>query len=152
MDQDNKPIIQYNDPRDYKNEQLKKFLKKISMIESSGGKNLNHPEITDPESIHYGTSAVGEYGLMPLTAKDLDRKYRLNELQGLDKFEAQARLEDDPDLARLLAETMASDLLSKANSEKAAYMWEKGQYSNPSEQTLKASDRVRKFKALSNVK
>ena len=51
------------------NDNIKKFLQKTSQIESSGGKRLNHPEIQS--GIHSGDSAVGQYGLMPDTIKEL---------------------------------------------------------------------------------
>lgn len=154
MDNDIKfpPGLEYKDPRDYKNDQVEKFLKKISMLESSGGKNTKHRVITDPESIHYGTSAVGEYGLMPVTAKDLDRKYHINELEDLDKFEVQERLKQDPELTKRIAETLASQLLLKAPQEKAAYLWEQGINKKPDENELNESKRVRRFRSLKNVK
>lgn len=40
----------------------------IGMIESSGGKNLNHKTITDPKSMHYGHTAGGMFGIMPHSA------------------------------------------------------------------------------------
>lgn len=141
-----KPKQEYVDPRDYKADQVRNFLRKISILESSGGENTNHPEMK--EGMHAGTSAVGQYGLMPLTAQDLDRQYGVNELQGLPKEEVQQQLTEDPELQQRLASTLASQLLNKNPEETAAYKWEAGQYSNPSPETLAQSSRVRKFKVL----
>lgn len=141
------------DPREFKGKKVREFLNKISALESSGGKNLNHKVITDPDSMHYGTHAVGQYGVMPVTAKDLDRKYGTDELQDLDKMEAQEYLMQDPELAERLAESHASTLLQKSPEEVAAYKWKQGQYSKPTEAELNDSDRVRKFRVLQkNVK
>lgn len=153
MDYQNlKPNQEYVDPRENKANALNEFLEKIAMLESSGGKNTQHKMITNPESIHYGTSAVGEYGLMPVTAQDLDRKYNINELQGLSKEEAQKRLEEDSDLRDRIARSLASELLNKVPQETAAHMWKMGHNKVPSEEKLERSDRVKKFKALQNLK
>lgn len=45
------------------------FLDKIMQIESGGGKFQDH-QPADPKSMHLGTTAVGRYGLMPLTIMD----------------------------------------------------------------------------------
>jgi hypothetical protein len=45
------------------------LLDAISMVESSGGKNLNHKTITDKHSMHYGHTAGGKYAMMPLSAQ-----------------------------------------------------------------------------------
>lgn len=150
MDYDNKPIINYSDPREFKADQVQEFLKKIAALESSSGQNTNHHVMQT--GIHAGTSAVGDYGLMPLTAQEIEKQSGGGQLQDIDKFDAQKKLEQDPELTRRLAETMASKLLNKNNSEEAAYKWLMGQYSNPSKTELEESPRVRKFRTLSSVK
>lgn len=45
---------------------IKKILK---FMESSNGKNIDHATMED--GMHKGTSAMGEYGLMPKTAQDI---------------------------------------------------------------------------------
>lgn len=157
MDINDNPKMQYLDPRDYSVEDkrekaLNDFLKKISMLESSGNKNVEHKVITDPESIHYDTSAVGQYGLMPVTAIDLDRKYKINQLKNLDKYEAQQKLEENPELANKIATEMAKDLLKRNTPEVSAYKWLHGMSSKPTEEELEESSRVQKFKALQNLK
>lgn len=152
--QDSKPIIESNylDPREYKASMVHEFLKKIAMLESSGGKDTAHKVVTDPNSMHYGTSAVGEYGLMPVTAQDLDRKFKINQLQGLTKEEVQKKLEEDKDLRDRIATTLASHLLNKVPQETAAHMWQMGHNKVPSEERLIKSERVKRFKALQNLK
>lgn len=54
-----------------KNKQFSQnFLTKIAEIESRGGKNVEH-QPADPKSMHVGSTAVGKYGLMPLTVQDI---------------------------------------------------------------------------------
>jgi hypothetical protein len=136
------------DVRDYKAQQVQDFLKKMGILESSGGTNLNHPEVTS--GLNAGTSAVGTYGLMPLTAQDLDRQYRVNELQGMNSDEVSDKLKEEPELQERLASTLANKLLTKKTPEEAAYSWEHGQNSKPSPDQLENSDRVRKFRVLNN--
>jgi hypothetical protein len=50
----------------------KHLLESIKFVESSGGKNLNHPWIADGE--HAGTRAIGKYAFMPRTIKELVSK------------------------------------------------------------------------------
>lgn len=140
----------YYDIKDYKADQVQEFLKKIAALESSSGQNTNHHVMQT--GIHAGTSAVGDYGLMPLTAQEIEKQSGGEQLQDVDKFDAQKKLEQDPELTRRLAETMASKLLNKNDSEQAAYKWLMGQYSNPSKEELNESPRVRKFRTLSSVK
>ena len=139
----------YEDPRDHAAQQVQDFLKKIGILESSGGTNLNHPEVTT--GINAGTSAVGKYGLMPLTAQDLDRQYKINALQGMSKDEVSSKLKEDPSLQERLAASLANKLLTKKTPEEAAYSWEQGQYSQPSQDDLDNSERVRRFKVLQNA-
>jgi len=140
----------YYDIKDYKADQVQEFLKKIAALESSSGQNTNHHVMQT--GIHAGTSAVGDYGLMPLTAQEIEKQSGGDQLQDIDKFDAQKKLEQDPELTKRLAETMASKLLNKNDSEEAAYKWLMGQYSNPSKEELNESPRVRKFRTLSSVK
>lgn len=46
------------------------FLDKIMQMESGGGKFIEH-QPADPKSMHFGTTAIGRYGLMPLTISDV---------------------------------------------------------------------------------
>jgi hypothetical protein len=140
------PIVNYADPREAKAAQVREFLRRIGLLESSGGINTDHPEVT--HGLNAGTNAVGTYGLMPATAQDLDKSSGVNQLQDMDKDEAQNKLEQDPELTDRLAATLASKLLNKNDQDTAAYKWLNGQYSQPSDEDLENSDRVRKFRVL----
>jgi hypothetical protein len=50
----------------------KHLLESIKFVESSGGKNLNHPWIQSGP--HAGTRAIGSYAFMPATVKELVSK------------------------------------------------------------------------------
>jgi hypothetical protein len=145
--------MNYDDPRDYRKKRVQDFLKKMSQIESSGGKNLDHPVITDSKSIHAGTKAVGEYGMMPLTAQEMDKRFKTNELQGMDKVEAQEYLEQNPELVDRLAKSMASKLVEEhGEGEDSNYMWQHGHNKAPSKEKVAKAERTKKFRVLNKKK
>lgn len=114
-------------------ERIKNFLKTISYIESSGGKNTDHP--TMESGIHSGDSAIGRYGLMPNTVKEIINRMRLagsvpEELNGLDKVDSEKLKEiitQNPNIEDKLAESLAQRQLMKYPEEDmAAYSWNQG--------------------------
>lgn len=137
----------YEDPRDKKSKQVSEFLKKMSEIESSGGRNINHKQMVS--GIHKGTAAVGDYGIMPNTALEIGKRHGMEELQGLSPEQAQDLLSKDPELAERIAETMASKLLNKTDEETANYMWQYGHNKEPNPIKVNKADRTRKFRVLS---
>jgi hypothetical protein len=50
---------------------IAKTLALVASLETDNGRNLDHTVIKNPNSIHYGTSAQGIYGVMPKTIEDL---------------------------------------------------------------------------------
>lgn len=66
---DDEMIKEKLDQMNPKRFQRDQFLDAISQIESSGGKNINHPISNAP--IHRGEQAVGQYGLMPNTIQEM---------------------------------------------------------------------------------
>lgn len=107
-----------------------KFLNAISMIESSGGKNLNHRELK--HGIHKGDRAIGIYGLMPNTILDLmnqRKKYNrfLTPLKGLNKNLIVYEVKNRPLIQYGIAKTLANYLLKKHKDPyKAAHAWHYG--------------------------
>lgn len=145
--------MNYDDPRDYRKKRVEDFLKKMKEIESSGGTDLDHPVIKDPKSIHVGTKAVGEYGLMPLTAKEMDARFGTDELKDMDKFQAQEYLEQNPELAERLAKSMASRLVAKeGEGEDSNYMWQHGHNKRPPKEKVESAKRTKKFRVLNAKK
>lgn len=93
-------------------EDIARFLQYISQLESSGGKNTNHP--TMHTGIHAGDTAEGQYGLMPNTKDELMKRYP-------------AELTDDSSndaYANKLAERVLNR--SKGDETTAAGLWNQG--------------------------
>jgi hypothetical protein len=119
----------------------KDFLSKISQLESSGGKNTDHPEMES--GIQAGTSAIGKYGLMPNTVKQLINHRRENgtitsDLHDLDQMsprDMKAHIEANPELEEDLAGGLAKQVLQRqqGDEDKAAYSWTMGHNLGPND-------------------
>lgn len=125
LDQMNQPI------------QRDRFLNLISQIESSGGKNTEHPVME--KGIHAGEQAIGQYGLMPNTVDELLNRAKRSgtmtvEMQkmGREPASMKAEIEGDPEVEGALAKQLAEKVLSKfPNQDMAAYSWNKGHNMTP---------------------
>lgn len=140
-------------------DKVAKFLEMIRMIESSGGKDINHPEISS--GIHEGQSAYGSYGLMPNTIQELVNRKKLEqpldqEYKKIDKEDphyVKAVLHGNPELEQTLAKQMAERLLQRTggDEEKAAYGWNMG-HNTPVDQItpekLDNTEYIKRFRAL----
>ena len=110
----------------------KEFLELIREIESSGGKNRNHKTMTSGP--HEGDTAIGDYGLMPNTVKEvsnLKTGKRQSDIYGhlrkLDNKEIETLVGSDRDLEDKLANDLADIVLSKSKSDdRAAFRWNQG--------------------------
>lgn len=144
------------------NSNLENFLKRIAQIESSGGKNVNHALITNPNSVQYGSHAIGTYGLMPNTIKEIatramyqgDKDKRLQNLQDMDEDEIRNTLMQDHGLEHDLASKLAQHVISNNNGDldRAAYAWNQGSNLTPDRITqdkLERSPYVQKYRTLS---
>lgn len=141
------------------------FLKDISMIESSGGTNLEHKTIKS--GIHAGDTAVGELGLMPNTVRELakrlrDRDFRLQlgaEFKGdpeieqyadpkIDQKTLQYAMETSPEMMQRVGRYMERLVNTRFKEpDKMAYAWNQGHNIDPSKITpekLEKSDYVKK--------
>lgn len=140
---------------DEKKLKIKSFLKNISQVESSGGKNYNHDLIQ--KGIHTGHKAIGRYGLMPNTVKEVLVRMKqkgtltpdLQKLNDLDPVTLKDTLEKNPDLEDQIAETLADRVLDRQqDEEKAAYSWHQGHNLSPDkieEKQYKDHDYVKKY-------
>lgn len=139
--------------------QLEEFLRKISQIESSGGKNKKHRRMTS--GIHEGDAAMGEFGIMPKTSDEfIGRRKRRGEygpddalMQQMSPEERQQFLADNPRVETNLARDIAEHVLSRSggDEEKAAYMWNMGHNKKASsidDEMLAESPYVKKFRKL----
>jgi len=143
-------------------EKISSFLKNIEQIESSGGENTNHPEIES--GIHTGHSAIGRYGLMPNTIKEIINRERIagknqpiyDLLEELDPNELKDFIEQSPELETQLAKSLATRVLGKTggDEEKAAYAWNMGHNLSPEQiqsRDYKSSPYVQKFQTLNSI-
>jgi hypothetical protein len=93
-----------------RNGNIDNFLKAIEMNESSGGKNTKHKEMKS--GIHAGTSAYGNYGLMPNTIREManrmDKDHPMKMYAGMENDQITESMKKNPDhqgkVARFLAE------------------------------------------------
>lgn len=140
---------EYLDPRDYKAQHLQDFLKKISMLESSGGLDTDHNRI--PAGIQAGDKAVGDYGLMPNTLVELSKRYPSETTEDLNKEDLKSKAINDPEFEQTMAATMADYLKNKRGltDDQAAAAWEAG-HNTPVEKLNLDTPRARKFKVLGN--
>lgn len=145
------------------------FLKAIRMLESSGGKNTDHE--TMESGLHAGDTAMGSFGLMPNTAKDIASKLNhrnttlrnqvgadyedpeVQQLARLPKDKIDAAIKRNPDLENALARYLAKHLNATHNGDlsKMAYGWNAGSNLPPeeiSDQDLANSEYVSRFKDL----
>lgn len=147
---------------DDQRQKVNAFLKKIAQIESSGGKNFNHREMES--GMHKGHRAIGSYGLMPNTVKEVINRMRLEgqlnpELKALQQMEAtqmKQAVEANPAHEREMAEYLANRVLNRqgGDDEKAAYSWEQGHNLTPEKieaRDYKNADYVKKFIKLKNM-
>lgn len=115
------------------------FKKLLSFLESSNGTNTDHPEMTT--GMHEGTKAMGEYGVMPITAQEV-AKSRINKGEGseLDKIVQQADprsveeiLQSNPEKYEQYVNSLSDKMLNKSqgNPEEAAMRWFAGPNSSP---------------------
>lgn len=132
------------------------FLHAISLNESSGGQNLNHPVIES--GIHKGHAAKGEYGIMPNTYNEILKRYP--------KLKNKVKIVDGEHPAltnqQLVAEKLAKHLYEKTGGDldKMATSWHHGHNlhkTNPEKLNRLSQDseyvnRFRKHKEISKEK
>lgn len=141
--------MDYNDPREYKAKKNQELLSKIEQLESSGGRDLAHVPLED--GIHAGEAAIGNYGLMPNTLRELADRYPSETTKNLSKQQLLEKADLDPNFAKTMAQTLVSHLKQKRglSDEETAAAWEAG-HNLPVEKIQEKLDtpRARKFKVL----
>lgn len=154
--------IRRNKMSDDRKQKIEQFLRNIAMIESSGGKNFDHAEID--QGMHKGHRAIGSYGLMPNTVKEVINRMRLEgnlnpDLEALQQMEAaqmKEAVEANPAHEKEMAEYLANRVLNRQGGDelKAAYSWERGHNLTPDkieQRNYKDADYVKKFIELQNA-
>lgn len=120
---------------------VKAFMKLIKAMESSGGTNTRHVAVD--KGIHEGDTAIGNYGIMPNTAKEIAvRREREGEgtpsddvIKNLQNPQVEQLLKENPSLAKQYAEFMAKRVLDKTKGDPIAGMtaWHYGHNMSPSQ-------------------
>jgi hypothetical protein len=111
------------------------FKKLTSMIESDSNPDVIHPKMKS--TMHKGTKAIGEYGLMPITAKDIvaskKNKDPLDEVIGnIDPTMIEEVLQDNPDKYNELIDSLMGKIVNKTiDPVDASVMWRWGQNLSP---------------------
>jgi len=138
------------------------FLNRISQLESSGGQNINHPQVQ--QGLQAGTTAIGKYGMMPNTVKELVNRRRIRgtstpELQDLGNMppdQMKKYIEANPQLEEELANELANKVIvrQQGDPDRAAYSWKQGDNLKPSEisdDDLNNNPYVQKFRNLNKM-
>lgn len=111
------------------------FLDAIAQVESSGGRDTNHPVIQNgPQA---GQQALGDYGLLPNTIQELANRAKLKG-QLTPEMEAVSRdpasLTADPSIEKQYADQLADKVLDKyQDPNMAAYAWNSGHNLTPAQ-------------------
>lgn len=155
--------IRKNTMSDDRKKQIEQFLNSISQVESSGGKNFDHDEIK--QGMHQGHRAIGRYGLMPNTVKEVANRMRreglinpnIRDVSSMEAADMKSTLETNPAYEQELAEYLANHVLNKqaGDDEKAAYSWFQGHNLSPeriNESNYKEHDYVKKYNKFKNIK
>jgi hypothetical protein len=106
------------------------FLNSISMNESSGGVNTKHKQMEG--GIHAGDRALGSYGLMPNTIKEMAvRMGKDSPFYSYSKMDNSAisdSIKKNPEHERQIASYMANHLYDRfgGDESKMAYSWNQG--------------------------
>lgn len=131
------------------------FLRKQMQLESSGGIDTQHPEIK--QGLQEGTSAIGDYGLMPNTIKELMKRNpedpSMQKLSAIPEDDVPFVLNNNNQLQTEVARKLADHVLNRqqGDEDRATYAWQYGHNLTPSrisEQKLDDNDRVKKFRQL----
>lgn len=142
-----------------------KFLQAVQGVESSFGNNTNHKVME--HGIHAGERAVGTYGLMPNTVRELANKisnpdtnlgkqlpYKtdFSDIKALSKLDGEGMSEEvanNPELETKLARLLQMDVGARSEGpEDAAFRWNQGHNIPKGKVTperLENSDYVHKF-------
>lgn len=131
-------------------------------LESSGGTDIPNKQIQS--GIQAGSTAIGRYGLMPNTVKELVNRRRIRgtstpELQDLANMppdQMKKYIEANPGLEDDLANELATKVITRqqGDPEKAAYSWNMGDNLKPEDITkddLNSSSYIQKFRRVNQM-
>lgn len=94
-------------------------MKLIKAMESSGGKDTRHPAME--AGIHSGDAAIGDYGMMPNTAKEIAKQKKVgpsdDAIQNLPNDQVSNLLKENPELAEQYTKILAEKLMQKTDGD-----------------------------------
>jgi hypothetical protein len=136
-----------------------RFLWNVSQVESSGGKDTDHPVVK--YGLSRGDKAIGRWGLLRNTVLEMNNRSRLSgqlspdreKLNTMSREQMNEHLSKNPDLELELARQTAQHVLkrNKGDMNKAAYAWLHGHNLHPTEidaNKITSSDYVSKFRSF----
>lgn len=139
---------------------IQQFLNQIEQVESSGGTNTNHPVIT-ANNLQQGTRAIGRYGLMPNTVRELVNRRRIRgtvspdmlDVANMPPEQMKSYIEANPEMEDQFANDLANHVIQRqgGDTDKAAYSWIQGHNLSPDQITPEVLDQspyVQKFRRL----
>ena len=118
------------DKYDQQGQNIDNFLDTISMNESSGGIDTDHEQMK--HGIHAGDSAIGKYGLMPNTIKEMAVRmgsdHPMAQYAKMDSKSISESIKKNPDHEQQIAKFMANHLHDRfgGDESKMAYAWNQG--------------------------
>lgn len=147
-------------------------LEAISGLESSFGKDTEHEPVE--EGLQSGSTAVGRFGLMPNTIRDVSKKIGnretdlgnavgpetdlpdVSELQDLSDEEITERIKANPVLENKIARLLYLEGVTKRgnNPDLNAYAWQYGNNIQPDQvdpRVVEQSSRIQRFRKLKSL-
>lgn len=140
-------------------QEKEQFLSDMSTIESSSGQNLEHKKLQG--GMHAGQRAVGRFGFMPKTIKEMTKRMGdeapsgLNALSEIKDEQEMANLvAEDPELEQAVADEMYEHVEKRFETpEQRNLSWELGHNMSPAKikQKVEGHPRTEKFRKLRKV-
>lgn len=128
------PVEEKVDDKSFGSQPEDHFLHNVMQVETSGGKNLNHPKIN--YGIHKGHQAVGRFALMPLTIKEISKRHvitggnddELHDLATSHPDTISKKIKKNPELELKVARALARHVIDRHgdNTPNAAFAWKYG--------------------------
>jgi hypothetical protein len=107
-------------------------LEALGAIESDNNPAAKHKLVTDPDSIHYNTAAIGEHGVMPMSALQTLKEAKVKdtvgpEMENLNRFTVNTDMANNTALQQELALNYLRKIKGKTDNEDlVAPLWKKG--------------------------
>lgn len=110
---------------------LKSFKKLVSALESSDNPNVRHPAAV--KGVSKGDTAIGQYGLMPNTIKEMANRAKLSKqdvpsdqmILETSNDQVGEMLQNNPELMNLYVDRLTKHVMEKSNNnpESAYFRW-----------------------------